>query len=186
MMNFKILLIYILLFFVLVLFGVFIKSLLKKESAKYLSFELSGCIAFIVLFCVLAIPGSESNFKMGPIRYKIKTPSEASKLIGHKEKTFEAQNTDKTNPKSLIVSASSTSQTIGPDLKFLIGKEYIKTIYESKDGRERIFIATLPPGKELKTATPDQVVFNVLPASPSDNKEKNEIMRELYGLGINK
>lgn len=176
------LIIYTSAFFVLVFFGLFIRSLLKKESVRYLAFELGGCIAFIIPICALAIPGSESNFELGPIKYKFKTPSEAAKLIGDKKKIFEARNTDKKNPKPLVFSASSTSQTVSPNLNFLVGKEYIKDIYVSKDGKEQIFNATLPPGKEIKTATSSQVSVNVWPTSSADDNRKKEILREIFGL----
>lgn len=143
----------------------FIRSIFVGASGKILLIELGGCIAFAIICMMPLIPGSESNFELGPIKYKIKSLSKIAKLAGAKEKTFEAQNTDTSNPNTIIFSASSTSPSISPDLSFLTGKEYIKTIDESKDGKERIFSATLPPGKELKTASPEQVTISVLPNS---------------------
>jgi len=165
MLKFYEIVAFIMAVFSIVLFVLFIRSLLKNESAKILSFELGGCLAFATFCIVVMIPGSESNFELGPIKYRVKTPSEIAKLVGAKDKTFEALNTDVKNPKSLIFSASSTSPNVTPDLKFFEGKEYIKMIDQSKDGRERIFSATLPPGKEIKAASPEQVIINIIPDS---------------------
>jgi len=182
--------------FSIVLFVLFIRSLKKNESFKKLSFQFGGCIFFSIIWMMLLIPGSESNFEFGPIKCKIKSPSIIAKLAGAKEKTFEAQNTDTSNPNTIIFSASSTSPSISPDLSFLTGKEYIKTIDESKDGKERIFSATLPPGMELKTASPEQVTISVLPNSiisklvdfitllPGDKEAKS--IQEYYNLEKNK
>ncbi len=143
----------------------FIRSRVVGASVKILLIELGGCIAFAIISIMPLIPGSEANFELGPIKYKIKAPSKIAKLAGAKEKTFEAQNTDNSNPNTLIFSASSTSNSISPDLTFIAGKEFIKTILQSKDGKEHIFRATLPPGKELKTASPEAVTIKVLPNS---------------------
>lgn len=151
--------------FSLVFLILFIRSRLKDASYNYLLIELGGCIAFMGISAILLIPGTENNFEFGPIKYKMKTPSKISKLVGNKENKFKAQNTDNKNQKSIIFSASSTSNSISPELNFLIGKEYIKIVNESKDGKERIFRATLPPGKILKAVSPEQVIINVLPDS---------------------
>lgn len=175
--------------FSLVFLILFIRSRFKDASYKMLLIELGGCIAFAVITIISVIPGSESNFELGPIKYKIKTPSKIAKLVGDKEKTFEAQNTDNNNPKSLIFSASSTSESISPELNFFVGKEYIKIVNESKDGKERIFSATLPPGKRFKAASPEQVIINVIPHSflskilvwkDSLNEDEAKAVREYY------
>jgi len=186
-------LVIIMIIFSFVFLLLFIWSILVGASGKILFIELGGCIAFAILSIMPLIPGSETNFELGPIKYRIKSPSKIAKLAGAKEKTFEAQNTDNSNPNTIIFSASSTSPSISPDLSFLTGKEYIKTIDESKDGKERIFTATLPPGKELKTASPEQVAINVLPKSfilnfrkfPLGDKEA-EAIQEYYNLEKNK
>jgi hypothetical protein len=174
----------------------FIRSRFVGASGKILLIELGGCIAFATISLMPLIPGSETNFELGPIKYKIKSPSKIAKLAGAKEKTFEAQNTDISNTNTIIFSASSTTPSISPDLNFLTGKEYIKTIGESKDGKERIFSATLPPGKGLKTASPEQVTISVLPNSfisklfdfkkfPLSAKDA-EAIQEYYNLEKNK
>lgn len=170
----------------LVFFTLFIRSILKKDDWKFLLITFSGIFFSFFLFYVIVIPGSESSFEMGPIKFKTKTLSEAAKFIGDKKKTFDALNTDVNNTNSFIITASSGSIDVTPDMKFIEGKDYVTLIEESKDGRKRIFRATLPPGKEIKTTTPDQVTINITPLEFFSPGDESKAIKEYYNLGNTK
>lgn len=162
--------------FSLVFLVLFVRSIFKKENVRVLMVELAGCIAFAIISIVPLIPGSETNFELGPIKYKIKSPSKIAKLTGARENIFEAENTDNDLPKTIVFSAASTSPNTTPDLTFLVGNEYIDRIDRSKDGKVSIVSATIPPGKEVKTSSPEQVIFQVLP-DPFFSNQNNEFKK---------
>lgn len=149
----------------IVFIALYVRSLLKKEEAKILRELLIGGIAYATLAVVFVFPGSESILEFGPVKINIKTPSKLQKLIGDKDNTFKAHNTDPKKPNTVVFSASSTSPSVPLDLQFMEGAGYIKIIAESKDGKERIYSATIPAGKEIAVASPETVNITALPRS---------------------
>ena len=88
------------------------------------------------------------------------------KIFGADKKTFQAKNTSASNSKKILFSASSDSEE--PKFNILLGKEYLKKIGESKDGKTHLYSASIPQGQQISVVTPSQV--SITPYPPLDLK----------------
>jgi len=134
-------------------------SIVRKEGWKKFTTLFISMSFFGYMSVTVTTPGSEGSFSYGPLKILNKMPSKFEEFMGKKKKELEVKNTDTKNTETLILSAESTSPSVSPDLDFLAGKEYVKEIKESEDGREKKYSVTLPPGGELRVASPSAVKF---------------------------
>jgi len=141
-----------------------VSAVYKRSPPLILTFTFIASVFFALLTASLANPGSHLHAKVAWFEVDLKTPSLSDKLLGKNQNTVEARNTDPEHPNYVIISASSTHPTTTSVFNFPIGQQYVKPLYQSRDGKEFLFGAALPPGHKLQVATPPQVTVIASPA----------------------
>ncbi len=136
----------------------------KRSRLLILTFSFIAVVFVALLTASLANPGSHLHAKVAWFEVDFKTPSLSDRLLGKNQNTLEARNTDTEHPNYVIITASSTHPTTTSVFNFPIGQQYVKPLYQSQDGKEFLFGAALPPGYELRVATPPQVTVIASPA----------------------
>jgi hypothetical protein len=135
---------------------------LIKQRVKEVVLALICSIPLAYLCIYLFTPGSESSWKQGPLVIYSKTPSKVQKFLGNKTHLFEAKNNDENKTRRILVSTTTTEAQ--SKYNILQGREYMKMLWQSNEGRRRLYLLDIPPLETVAaTLTSKDAGIYVLP-----------------------